>query len=56
MQVLTNLISNAIKFCEPSKGRVHIAYGVKDNFIEVYVRDNGKVYKRLLFWGSVKYQ
>ena len=42
VQVLTNLISNAIKFCEPTKGRVHIAYGVKDNFIEVYVRDNGK--------------
>ncbi|TCP22648.1 Na+/proline symporter [Tenacibaculum skagerrakense] len=42
VQVLTNLISNAIKFCGPTKGRVHIAYGVKDNFIEVYVRDNGK--------------
>ena len=42
VQVLTNLISNAIKFCEPTKGRVHITYGVKDNFIEVYVRDNGK--------------
>jgi signal transduction histidine kinase len=41
-QVLTNLISNAIKFCEENKGKVVIDYKYNNGNIEVYVIDNGK--------------
>ncbi len=42
VQVLTNLISNAIKFCEPENGVVKLNYTLKDNYVEVLVSDNGK--------------
>ena len=42
LQVLTNLLSNAIKFTEPNKGRIDVEYKMINNFIEVYVIDNGK--------------
>jgi Na+/proline symporter/signal transduction histidine kinase len=42
LQVLSNLLSNAIKFCEPQKGEIKVDYELKDGFINVYVKDNGK--------------
>ena len=42
LQVLTNLLSNAIKFTEPKKGKIIVEYKMINNFIEVYVIDNGK--------------
>ncbi|MDY0781563.1 sensor histidine kinase [Tenacibaculum sp. IB213877] len=42
LQVLTNLLSNAIKFCQPQTGLVEVNYIQKENFVEVYVQDNGK--------------
>lgn len=41
MQVMVNLISNAVKFCDPRTGRIHIAMASRDRMIEVSVRDNG---------------
>ena len=38
--VLTNLIKNALKFCE--KGSIVIGCSQKDNFVEFYVKDTGK--------------
>jgi Na+/proline symporter/signal transduction histidine kinase len=42
LQVLTNLISNALKFTEPNKGKIIIECKLINNFVEVYVIDNGK--------------
>ncbi|MBT8315654.1 MAG: sodium:proline symporter, partial [Maribacter sp.] len=42
LQVLTNLISNSIKFCEPKKGVITLDYKLGNNFVEIYVKDNGK--------------
>lgn len=42
LQVLTNLLSNAIKFCEKDKGKIIVDYKMINNFVEVYVKDNGK--------------
>lgn len=42
LQVLTNLLSNAIKFCEKDKGKIIIEYKMINNYVEVYVMDNGK--------------
>lgn len=41
-QVITNLISNSIKFCPENDGLITVAVADKDSFIEVQVRDNGK--------------
>ena len=41
MQVMLNLISNAVKFCDPGTGRIHIALAHRDGVLEVSVRDNG---------------
>ncbi len=39
IEVLSNLISNAVKFT--SKGHVRFGYELKDNFLEFYVEDTG---------------
>ena len=42
VQVVTNLISNALKFCDPKKGRVEVDYNVKADWLIITVLDNGK--------------
>jgi len=42
LQVFTNLISNAIKFCEPKTGRIEIDYKLGNEVVEISVSDNGK--------------
>lgn len=42
IQVLTNLISNSLKFCEPETGVVSIDYKLGNQAVEISVKDNGK--------------
>ena len=42
IQVFTNLISNAIKFCNPKEGIITIDYKLGNQEIEISVKDNGK--------------
>ncbi|WP_276498032.1 sensor histidine kinase [Pontibacter litorisediminis] len=42
MQVLVNLISNAIKFCNPEQGKIIISAYYIDGDVKVNVVDNGK--------------
>ena len=42
VQVITNLVSNAIKFCPESDGLITIQIKEKNNFIHTFVQDNGK--------------
>ncbi|APD07790.1 sensor protein [Flavobacteriaceae bacterium UJ101] len=42
IQVMTNLISNALKFCEPKKGFIQIYARKKENQLYLSVQDNGK--------------
>lgn len=42
LQVLTNLISNAIKFCDAKKGKIIANYKYDNGFLEVIIKDNGK--------------
>lgn len=42
LQVLTNLISNALKFTEPGKGNIYVQYKYDNGYLEVQVSDNGK--------------
>ena len=42
LQVLTNLISNAIKFCDAKGGKIVVDYKYGDGYLEVTVNDNGK--------------
>lgn len=41
-QVITNLVSNAIKFCPENEGLITIQIADKENFIQTSVIDNGK--------------
>ena len=41
MQVMLNLISNAVKFCDRAHGRIEIALTVLPDALQVDVRDNG---------------
>ncbi|WP_299367070.1 sensor histidine kinase [Winogradskyella sp.] len=42
VQVLTNLISNAIKFSSTKKGKIVVDYKYDKGFLEVTIKDNGK--------------
>ena len=42
VQVITNLVSNAIKFCPETDGLITIQIKEKNNFIHTFVQDNGK--------------
>ena len=42
VQVLTNLISNAIKFCDVKKGKIVVDYRIDLGYLEVTIKDNGK--------------
>jgi Na+/proline symporter/nitrogen-specific signal transduction histidine kinase len=42
MQVMLNLVSNAVKFCEPGAGRIGIGVRVLPDALQVDVRDNGR--------------
>jgi len=42
IQVFTNLISNAVKFCEPEEGIVTVDYQLGNNDLLISVTDNGK--------------
>lgn len=42
LQVFTNLISNALKFCDPPLGCIEIDYKLYDEVLEISVTDNGK--------------
>lgn len=42
VQVLTNLVSNAIKFCPDTNGLITLAVYDKFDFVQVEVSDNGK--------------
>lgn len=41
MQVLINLLSNAVRFCEPEEGRVDIRMLFADKTVRVEITDNG---------------
>ena len=41
MQVLVNLLSNALKFCNQADGRVEVDMHTNNNQVCVCVRDNG---------------
>lgn len=41
MQVMLNLISNAIKFCDPVQGRVGVTLSQADDHLRIDVQDNG---------------
>lgn len=42
LQVLTNLVSNALKFTESDKGSIYVQYKYDNGYLEVQVSDNGK--------------
>ncbi|BCY29121.1 ATP-binding protein [Flavobacterium okayamense] len=42
VQVLTNIIANAIKFCPENEGLIAISLKDKDNEVEITIMDNGK--------------
>ncbi len=41
-QVLTNLLSNALKFTEEEKGKIELSVKEEDQMIKVVIEDNGK--------------
>ncbi|MGD9330222.1 MAG: sensor histidine kinase [Desulfobacterales bacterium] len=41
MQAMVNLISNAVKFCDPGTGRIQVQLRHSDKHLHVSVRDNG---------------
>ncbi|WP_373085320.1 ATP-binding protein [Sneathiella sp.] len=42
IQVMINLVSNAIKFCDKSNGRIHVTVAPAEDVLTVTVTDNGK--------------
>ena len=41
MQVIINLISNAVKFCDSTTGRIEVNLAIEDDLLRVDVKDNG---------------
>lgn len=41
IQVVVNLISNAVKFCDPNAGRIHLNVQNEGNYVSIAVEDNG---------------
>lgn len=41
IQVVTNLLGNAVKFCKPKEGRIKIDLKETEDTIEVHIADNG---------------
>ena len=41
MQVMVNLISNAVKFCDSNRGEIEITLATANNRLQVDVKDNG---------------
>jgi signal transduction histidine kinase len=41
VQVMVNLISNAVKFCDPDRGMIVVRLRVVDQHLRVEVQDNG---------------
>jgi Na+/proline symporter/signal transduction histidine kinase len=41
-QVVHNLMSNAIKFCSPTNGKIKINISENTDFVEIKIRNNGK--------------
>jgi signal transduction histidine kinase len=41
MQVLLNLLSNALKFCDAASGRIDVTLSERGGYVRVDVRDNG---------------
>ncbi|TRX50884.1 histidine kinase [Fulvivirga sp. M361] len=41
MQVILNLVSNAMKFCDPKSGEIRIVTGTNNGSVELSVLDNG---------------
>ena len=41
IQVVVNLVSNAIKFCDPKEGEIHLTVEEINSFLRVTVEDNG---------------
>jgi signal transduction histidine kinase len=42
IQVMLNLLSNAMKFCDPNAGWIYIALDETDDRLQIDVRDNGR--------------
>ena len=42
IQVMLNLLSNALKFCESGKGRIEVSLTEEGDAVRVDVRDNGR--------------
>jgi signal transduction histidine kinase len=42
IQVMLNLLSNAMKFCDPANGLIEIALDERDGYLRIDVRDNGR--------------
>jgi len=42
IQVLTNIITNAVKFCQPKNGKIITNYKYEKGYLEVTISDNGK--------------
>jgi signal transduction histidine kinase len=42
IQVMLNLLSNAMKFCNPDTGWIYISLDETDNHLQIDVRDNGR--------------
>jgi len=41
IQVVVNLVSNAVKFCDKTRGRISVVARAREGWLEVDVTDNG---------------